>query len=261
MTEAEVLVLLRERFPEPAYALLPHVREGTGAYAGRTADAVAMGVWPSRGFELHGFEIKCSRSDWLREVRDPAKADGIFAYMDRWWLVTSDKKFVFPGELPAPWGWLAVQGSQVRIQVEAPKLDPKPLTHAFLAAILRQASRQLFSVGEDTLAIAIREAELRGYERGVKAATRDAVQSRSDEETRLKRAVAAFKEASGIDLLGAYDWDAGRIGDIVTWWTKYQQPGTELLNALRQIETSTNSLLGAIEAARSDAAVPEVFRR
>ena len=47
-----------------------------------SGDAVIMSLWPSRGLELHGVEIKVSRADWKREAADPAKAEAIAAYCD-----------------------------------------------------------------------------------------------------------------------------------------------------------------------------------
>jgi len=44
-------------------------------------------LWPSRGLHLMGFEIKAGRGDWLRELKDPGKAEGIAAYCDQWWVV------------------------------------------------------------------------------------------------------------------------------------------------------------------------------
>jgi len=32
-----------------------------------------MDLWPSGGLEIHGHEVKVSRSDWLRELKEPEK--------------------------------------------------------------------------------------------------------------------------------------------------------------------------------------------
>jgi len=89
LTEAKLIVLLKERFAAPEFAFLPHVRNGTGYARGttRTADALAMSLWPSRGLELYGFEIKSERRDWLRERENPEKAEEICRFCDRWWVV------------------------------------------------------------------------------------------------------------------------------------------------------------------------------
>ena len=46
-------------------------------------------VWPSRGLYLHGFEIKVHRNDWLRELKNPAKAEEIAGYCHFWWVVAT----------------------------------------------------------------------------------------------------------------------------------------------------------------------------
>ena len=74
---ADVIDLLRVKYPLPAFALLEQVADGTGARNYRWADALVMGVWPSRGYHLLGFEVKVSRSDWLHELHKPAKADAL----------------------------------------------------------------------------------------------------------------------------------------------------------------------------------------
>lgn len=74
----------------------------------RTADAIAIDTWESKGLEIHGFEVKCSRSDWLTELKAPEKSEPFRAFCDRWWLVTSSKDIVKPGELPEGWGHMAI---------------------------------------------------------------------------------------------------------------------------------------------------------
>lgn len=79
---------MKKRWCDPQWAIMWEVGEGTGAMSGRYADAVMMSLWPSRGLELHGVEIKISRSDWKREAADPSKAEAIARYCDRWWVHT-----------------------------------------------------------------------------------------------------------------------------------------------------------------------------
>ena len=91
MKTNELLLKLSNKFPSPQYAFLSQVRNQTG-YGNlsdgiRTADAMALGLWPSRGNYLHGFELKVSRSDWLNELKDPAKAEAIAKYCDMFSLV------------------------------------------------------------------------------------------------------------------------------------------------------------------------------
>lgn len=143
LTEPQILAALRARFAAPEWAFLEQVRSRTG-YQGavRTADALAMSLWPGRGLELHGIEVKVSRADWKREKEEPAKAEEIQRHCDRWWLAIGDETIVQPGELPPTWGLLAPDPSPraagaLRIVTTAPKLEAGPMPRAFLAAILR----------------------------------------------------------------------------------------------------------------------------
>ena len=65
MKTAELMKLLRGRHPAHCWAFFENVPNATGYAQRRTADAVAMALWPSLGLELHGFELKISRGDFL----------------------------------------------------------------------------------------------------------------------------------------------------------------------------------------------------
>lgn len=147
MTAVDMRAALRHRFRAPRWGLLFEVRSRTG-FAGewygnvRSADEIAMGVEPSC-LELHGIEVKRSRGDWLRELRDPAKAAEVMRYCDRWWLATSSAEIVRPEELPPGWGLLVVRGDGKLVQrVAAPKLEAEPVTREFLAAMFRKLSKE-----------------------------------------------------------------------------------------------------------------------
>jgi hypothetical protein len=140
MRSEDVRAALRRKFCAPEYALFFEVGDATGGRARRWADAIAMGLWPSRGLALQGFEIKVSRGDWLSEMRQPAKAEAIAQYCRYWWMVTPPG-IIKDGELPETWGHYEVQPNGLRIVKVAPALeDPAPISPAFLAALLRRAS-------------------------------------------------------------------------------------------------------------------------
>lgn len=204
MNTTEIKLALRKRYPAPEFAYFDEVPNGTGGNAARTADGVAMGLWPSRGMEIVGFEIKASRSDWLREKKDPSKAETIQRFCDRWFLVVGDADIVKDGELPPTWGLLVPRAKGLSIKVEAPKLEAQPVGRGFLAAILRRA--QGACPGDEALRLARDQA------------TRDADERNETYlEMRMKQAkeifdrdiaeykviaerVRAFQEASGVDI-------------------------------------------------------------
>lgn len=201
--------MLRNRYSAPEWALLFEVRNGTGAGANRSADALAMNLWPSRGMELHGFEVKVSRGDLLAELRAPEKSDAVQRYCDRWWLVVGEKDLVKPGELPAAWGLLAPLGNYLRAFVEAPKLEPAAVDRRFLSALLRNAVENLTDKKEIDAMVRARLEELRKSDRRVlDQRKKDAVWH----DGQLEKSLRAFEEKSGISI-GAYDGE--RIGALV----------------------------------------------
>lgn len=150
-TEASVLDCLRQRYSEShgngdRWAFATHVKSHAGFYGAgsnwaypRIADAIAMDLWPSKGLEIHGHEVKVSRSDWLTELKAPEKCEPVKRYCDRWWLVVSDRAIVKAGELPTDWGLMVVSGNSTRVVVKAPRLTPEPVSREFMAPLLRAA--------------------------------------------------------------------------------------------------------------------------
>ena len=59
--------LLNMRFPSSAYSVFREVRNRAGYNATRSADGVVVGLWPSRGLEIEGLELKAHRQDWIKE--------------------------------------------------------------------------------------------------------------------------------------------------------------------------------------------------
>lgn len=136
---ASIKTALRERYCAPEYAIFFEVSESTGGVSGRRADAVAMSLWPSRGLEFHGFEIKVSKGDFKNEMKKPEKAEVIASRCDYWWIVTP-KGLVEADELPTNWGLLTWSGKRWSVVKKAVKTECKPLTRGFVASLLRRAS-------------------------------------------------------------------------------------------------------------------------
>ena len=108
---------------------------------GRRADAISVGLWPSRGIKLEGFEAKASREDWLREYEDHTKAEPAMGVCDHFWLV-ANPDVLQPGELPEKWGLLLSNGRRRHLKVEkpAPALQPEieaPISRLLLPTLLR----------------------------------------------------------------------------------------------------------------------------
>lgn len=147
MTESDVLMCIARRYGDrygngPKFVVIPRVRNAAGFDATRTADAVVMGLWPSEGMPILGIEIKVSRSDWLREKKNPAKADGWLGAVDYWWIAAAHESIVRVEELPERWGLMVCSGPTMRTVKVAERLRdgsalPPALTRSALAALLR----------------------------------------------------------------------------------------------------------------------------
>jgi len=152
-TEADLHALLRQRYTVlsgngPRYAYLPHVRSSAGHDAERTLDAVVMDLWPSKGLDLHGFEMKCSRSDWLRELKQPTKAAMFVDRVDRFWIVAAADDIVRRDELPPSWGLLHVIDSPIGPTLRSARAarrlpsteERRSVRRSWLACLLRSAA-------------------------------------------------------------------------------------------------------------------------
>jgi hypothetical protein len=88
LSAADIRVALERRYCAPEWCLMHEAANGTGFSGKRYADCVAMNLFPSRGLAIHGLEIKVSRSDLTKELKNPNKADEIAQYCDLWYVVT-----------------------------------------------------------------------------------------------------------------------------------------------------------------------------
>ncbi len=242
MSEGKLFTALRDRFPAAEYALFPGVADATGARQSRTADAMAMCLWPSRGLDVHGFEMKASRADCLRELRDPAKAEALARWCDRWWLVVTDDKVVTADELPPTWGLLVLKTTKLHQVKLAPKLPGPPwdnATRTFLAALLRAAQKV------DPSRQVLDAVRLAGYQAGVKdektlaerelRKVRDALEA---EQVLRQR----FETASGVHVSRH---DVGRIGAAVKFVLDGGVKGAEV--ELRRLSEQAHRIAAGID--------------
>jgi hypothetical protein len=209
MRTADVNAALRARFCAPEWALFFEVGDATGAQHRRWADAVAMNMYPSRGTEIHGFEVKVSRSDWTKELKTPDKSGPVQQYCDRWWIVTP-AGIVKDGELPPTWGHYEVSpGGKIVQKVAAPKLEAVPVSRAFVASMLRRAS----GADEETVSALVHKQVEAARENDRKRIDRE-VESRTREHEELQRRVREFEEASGLTIGNRWT-DGAELGKAV----------------------------------------------
>ena len=245
LTQWEVFGRLQRKYGETAgngsaYVVLPEVRNASGFGPTRTRDAdgnlseprtlrtidgYIMSLWQSRGHDLIAVEIKSSRSDWLKELREGAKAEAFAVLADRFYIACGAKGIVHEGELPPTWGLMEPHGAGMRIVKEAPLLRqrsdhdelPPEFDRSFLAALLRAATRQA----------EVTPAEIREAVR----AERESVQAMMNQ--RLELAEQGRDRAQ--DMLRRFEKEMGvRLGDDERPWTNVHTP-EELAAAVKVI--------------------------
>lgn len=194
----------------PEWAVFFEVHNGTGAIQRRSADAIAMNMYPSRGLAIHGFEIKVSRGDWLNELKKPDKAEEIAQYCDYWWIVTPPG-IVKEGELPPSWGHYEVvedkampDSIRLKRKVAAPPLvqfrPTQQLSRSFVAAVLRRANE--FTDAEFDAAC---EKKIASHIKHIDMLSESRIKHETDNARRLKERIDEIRNISGIDL---NTWDA-----------------------------------------------------
>jgi hypothetical protein len=193
LSEAELTARLAAKHPPGPWAFLPQVRNGTGySRKVRTADALAMSLWPSRGLELHGFEIKSRRGDWLAELKEPEKAEEIARFCHRWWIVANED-VVELSELPPAWGLMVPHTRGLGVSKSAEKQEAENPTYPFFAALLRK-------VTEIMVPLASIQAQLEERFKAGQEAQRSTHRYRCQDHERLQNAVKEFEEASGLKI-------------------------------------------------------------
>lgn len=207
LTSADMRAGLRKRYAGTEWALMFEVRNAAGFDATRSADAVAMSLWPSRGLELHGIEIKVSRSDWRNERKKPEKAEAVATFCDRWWIA-SPVDVVPLDEIPVAWGLMEYDGDKWRVRKEAAVTEAQPMTRSFLAALLRRAS-DVDQAEVDALVAA----KIKQKEAAIDERIKREVEWRAKAAEDVLKDVQAFEEASGLKITG---WTGGRsLGEVV----------------------------------------------
>ncbi len=247
---------LRERFSPPAWAYFEEVRNGTGfsRRVTRTADALAFSLYPSRGLELHGFEVKVSRGDWLREKDDPEKAEEIARFCERWWLVTTKGCVLDKSEIPPNWGWLEFDGKKLVQRKEAPAAGAVvALDKPMIAAILRKACD-----GQSALIDQAVRAQLDDrmeHEREVAAEVEAKLTKRvNDADAETSRAVALLHQVEVLvgDRLFSEGWPRQPLKELPTATVEMIKLArqSDLVELRAQLERTANELRDAAVRAR-----------
>jgi hypothetical protein len=146
-TEAEMLELLRQRYTRmrPGTAADRYVRAAHVRYPTRYGQAAAVAdyiVLDTYGIgTVLGFEVKCSRADWLAELRKPQKHAHWMGYCHEWYLVASERDIV-RDDLPPLWGLMVPDKTgKLRIVQRAGDYMAQRLDTAVMASLGRSIAK------------------------------------------------------------------------------------------------------------------------
>ncbi len=204
----DLQLALATRYTRPHWLFMSEVKDCTGFGWSRSADGVAFGLYSSRGHEIHVFECKAQRGDWLKELRSPEKAEAWAAVADKFWIV-APKGIVQKSELPLGWGLITVsRGGKkewtLRTTVQAKKntMDNRQLSRAFCASMIVNANKRIEQYEKHSVLVSevedrIQGARKAGFERGKANLAHSRLK---DDLERLKKAVYDFEKASGIKI-------------------------------------------------------------
>jgi len=228
-SEELIFERLKAQYDALEWVLLPQVRRGTGAEVVRTADAVAMNCWRSRGLVIHGFEFKSRRSDWIRELKAPQKQEqGIYRFCDRWYIVAGHPGLVKLEEVPDPWGFARPEGDKLKIIKKAPKLDPEPLDRPFVASVLRNV-RDKAGIPDSVLRKKYQDGFEEGRKRTLVLAKLNEDRFRKELED-VRGLIREFEQESGLRVSR---YSMGHIGEIVNLLRAFRP--TEVLRRSKQM--------------------------
>lgn len=243
MNKVSIYDIVRKHFPENEYALMQEVRNAAGFNASRSADYVAMNLWPSRGLSLNGIEQKSFRSDWTKELKQPEKADAIFKYCDYWWLLTTADNVAKIEEIPEQWGWLHIVKDRVKIIKQAPKLTPCVMDRGFLACILKRACNKDGYIKAHTIQDKIEEARQLG-----ESSKNYRLEKLEENLKILNGQISEFRKYTGIEIGQVDSWRQPNMEKIGGAVNSILKGGKEqILRDLNHMEANASNILKAIQ--------------
>ena len=151
-TSADILSAIRRMHMGQEWAFFEELRLGTGYGRGveQRIDAFACGLW-TKNWGSMAYEVKTTRADFRRELKDPLKRRMALRYSNLFWFVTP-QGLVKPDEIPIEAGlmevhWATVsynpqrtEGWQAKVVVAAPWRDVPPPTWSLFCAVARRVA-------------------------------------------------------------------------------------------------------------------------
>lgn len=151
MKAEDLVKLIRQRYPldrpdgYQSHVVLEQVPDGTGLHQGHWIDAVVFNLWEPKGLSRVAFEVKVSRSDFIRELQHPNKYKWVLEAFHEFWFV-APQDVIQVDELPVNVGWMCPRGNKLVIKRHAVQNPNPKLDDVLLAAFMRAAAKEITRV-------------------------------------------------------------------------------------------------------------------
>lgn len=267
MTTTELLAALRAHYVPPTdLSKRQHgemgesellVEEVCAPGTNRRCDLLHVGVWQSRGQRLTVHELKVSRSDWLKELSEPAKAEAWWPYCHEFWIVAPDG-VVDPTELPDGWGLMAPPANgrhrKFRVIKKAARKTPQIPASLLVEVARRVDSARLKQIANLNMERenAIYQAVLKERQSTTAKALTPAAQQRLKLLEELEEAIGARLDSYGRDRDGHALWSVSptELGEALR---EYTPDHVALQRRIQKLERAAEALARGAERAMSAA--------
>lgn len=125
----------------------------------RRIDAFAMAIWPSLGYERVAYEIKISRSDWLKELEAPIKKAQAYLLSKQFVFALAEGVF-HKDDWPKTWAAgimhcgiyeISADGKVRKLQRPRRAEAAWPMPETFIASLLRRVRQMALKKATDAL--------------------------------------------------------------------------------------------------------------
>lgn len=156
MNANDVYEALKRRHTLPEWVLVRELRIGTGysyrewcgpdrkwkrAKMQQSVDAWALNCYPSKDFVKIAYEIKVSRSDFIREKLEPEKREPALEISDLFYFA-APRGLIAPMEVPKDCGLLVVyDNGRSEILKEAPRREATRFDWRLVASLVRNVMK------------------------------------------------------------------------------------------------------------------------
>ncbi len=177
--------------------------------AGRRADALYMGFTAASGRCLIGYELKTSRADWRRELKNAAhKADQWVDECHEWWIVVPDPSIVKLEELPAGWGLLSPPAPGTHVMTVHARAQRKGQDHSPSWHAMRAVLSRLESLRAKTIQGQLQQIRMEEQQKAHQRVLAEFAQCQGPDTGELQRRLDGLERALGVRI----DWGDGKAG-------------------------------------------------